>query len=62
MASSCTREGLDSILGNIYSQKEESGIGTGCQGSRGITTTGRVQKSRGCGMWGHASVVNMVLG
>ena len=32
MASSCTRGGLDQILGKIASQKEWSGIGTGCPG------------------------------
>jgi len=45
MASVCIRGGLDWILRKISLLKEWSGIGTGCQGSGGVTIPGGVQKN-----------------
>lgn len=44
MASSCTRGGLDRIGGKNLSMKGQSGIGSGCPESGGITTPGMFQK------------------
>lgn len=57
-SSSCTRTGLDLILGKMYSLDGWSGFGTSCPRNCGITIPGTVQKSCGCGTRGHSLVVN----
>lgn len=51
-ATGCTKEGLDWMLRNVLSLKGVSSVGTGCQGHGGVSLPGRMQKARGCGVFG----------
>jgi len=62
MASSCIRRGLDWILGKISSLKEWSDIGTGSQGTGGVTIPEGVKKMCRCGTSGHGLAGMVVLG
>jgi len=62
MASSCTRGGLDWILGKIFLLKEWSGIGTGCPGRWWSHHPGGVQKTCRCGTSGRGLAGMVVVG
>lgn len=54
-ASHCTRRGLDGKHSGCQSLEQTT------QGSGGIVILGSVQKSSGCGTWGHGLVVDLVV-
>ena len=58
MASSCAMGGSGWTLGKIYSPKERSDTGTGCQGADEVTDAGDVQETFRCCTEGHGLVGN----
>ena len=52
MALSCTKGGSGWVLGQIYSQKEWSCTGIGCQRGGAVTVPGGVQEPWRCGTEG----------